>query len=207
MTGPHAEREEYIVAHGNQAGHALAAEVCRPDQASRPHRRHQDRRHPLGHVQLAETHAETVGEHQHLARREIAANLVAEDFGLKFVGQQHGDDVGPPGGLGGRNRLEAVLDRLLVIRRFRQFGHNHLAAAIAEVLRLGVALRAVAQNGDGLAGQQRKIGVLVGVDFRGHNGLIWIYDSWFPIVPNPNPNLNHESQSTTPAAPPAGGRR
>ena len=53
--------------------------------------------------------------------------------------------------------------------RARPLGHDHLAAAIAEVLRLGVALRAVAQHGDCFAGQQRKVGVFVVVDFRGHN--------------------------------------
>ena len=70
-------------------------------------------------------------------------------------------------GLGGRDRLEAVLDGLLVVGRAGQLGHDHVAAAVAEVLGVGVALRAVAQDGDRLVLQQREVGVFVVVDLGG----------------------------------------
>ncbi len=64
--------------------------------------------------------------------------------------------------------LKSVFYGLLVIGRARQFGHDHVAAAVAEVLCMGVALRSVAQYGHGLVVQQRDIGVFVVIDFGGH---------------------------------------
>ena len=115
-------------------------------------------------------HVEPVRADQHVARRQVVANLAPKNLALNFVGQEDGDDVGLLGGLGGRDGLEPVLDGLLVIGRARQFGHDHVAAAVAEVLGVAVPLRAVAQNGDGLVLQQRDIGVFVVVDFGGHFG-------------------------------------
>ena len=91
--------------------------------------------------------------HQDVARRKVRANLVMEHVGLPLVGQQQRDDVALPGRLGGGERPEAVLHRAVVAGRAGQFGHDHAAAAIAQVLRLGVALRAVAQDGDRLSAQ------------------------------------------------------
>ena len=99
---------------------------------------------------------------------EVIADLGAEYLALKLVGQQDRDDVGLLGGLGGRDRLKTVLHGLLVIGRAGQLGHDHLAAAVAEVLGVAMSLRAVAQDGDGLVLQQRDIGVFVVVDFCGH---------------------------------------
>ncbi len=65
-------------------------------------------------------------------------------------------------------RLETVLDGQLVIGRAGQFGHDNLAAAVAKILRMGVSLRAVAQNGHRLVLQQRNIGVFVVINFGGH---------------------------------------
>src|SRR6185437_14173957 len=45
---------------------------------------------------------------------------------------------------------------------------DHLAAAIAQVLGVGVALRDVAQDGDGFALEQRKVGVFVVINSGGH---------------------------------------
>ena len=43
-----------------------------------------------------------------------------------------------------------------------------LAAAVAQILGLGVSLRAIAENGDGLAFEDGEIGVVVVVDFGRH---------------------------------------
>ena len=113
-----------------------------------------------------------MGTDQQVAGREVVANVAAEDLALNFVGQEHGDDIGPLGRFGGRDGLETILDGLLVIGRAGQFGHDHIAAAIAEVLGVTVPLRAVAQDGDRLVLQQRDVGVFVVVDFGGHGYVL-----------------------------------
>jgi len=93
---------------------------------------------------------------QHVAGHEVIANMGSEDLALELVGQEDGDDVGLLRGLGNRDRLKTVLDGLLVVGRAGQFSHDDVAAAIAEVLRVAVPLRAVAQDGDGLVLQQER---------------------------------------------------
>ena len=61
-------------------------------------------------------------------------------------------------------RLEAVLHGQIVVGRSRPLCHDHPATAVAEVLGMGVSLRAVAQNGDRLPFQQGQIGVLIVVN-------------------------------------------
>ena len=82
-----------------------------------------------------------------------------KDRGLPLVGQQQRDQVARGSSTGGGNRLETVAFGTCVGRRARQLGDHHAAAAIAEILGLCVTLRAVAQHGDGLSLQQRKVGV------------------------------------------------
>ena len=45
---------------------------------------------------------------------------------------------------------------------------DDLAAAVLQVERVGVALGAVAEDGQGLVLEDAEVGVLVGVDFGGH---------------------------------------
>ena len=84
------------------------------------------------------------------------------------------EDVGLLGGLGGRNRRETVLDGQVAVGRARQLGHDHRAAAVAEVLGVGVSLRAVAENGNRLVLQQGKVRVFVVINLRRHNGYSWL---------------------------------
>ena len=63
----------------------------------------------LGHFELAEVDVEAVGANQEVARREVVADMGAEDLGLELVGKEDGDDIGLLHRLGGRQRLEIVL--------------------------------------------------------------------------------------------------
>ena len=94
--------------------------------------------------------------------------VVAVDVALHFVGQQDVDEVGLLGGLVGRHRLEAVAHGQVVVRAAGPLADDHVAAAVAQVLGLGVPLRAVAEDGNRLALEQRQIGVFVVVDRGGH---------------------------------------
>ena len=143
-------------------------EVLRTHEAPGPVRRHQHGRDALGQLDPAEIKIEAVRRDQHVARRQGSHESRCETLGLALVGHQQRDDVALPGRLGGGDRLEAVSHRALVARRAGQLGDDHAAAAIAKVLRLGVALRAVAQDGDRLSAQQGQVGVVVVVDFGRH---------------------------------------
>src|SRR5947208_13528606 len=90
---------------------------------------------------------------------------------LHFVREQDVDDVRRLRRLFGRYRLEAVLDRQVMIRAARALADDHIHTTIAEILCLRVSLAAVAQDGNRLAFEERKIGVVVVVDGGGHGRL------------------------------------
>src|SRR5207248_6822577 len=66
-------------------------------------------------------------------------------------------------------RLEAVLDGELAVLRVGAVGDDDFDARVAQVLRVGVALAAVAEDGDGLARQRGERAVLV---VEGLDGLV-----------------------------------
>ena len=83
------------------------------------------------------------------------------DVALVLVGREDDDDVGPRRGIGDALDLEAGL--LGLGRRLRVLleADDDLDTRVAEVLRVRVALRAVADDGDLLALDEREVGVLV----------------------------------------------
>ena len=104
----------------------------------------------------------------------LLADLGAEDVALQLVGQEDRNDVGLLRGLRDRDRRETVLDGQVAVGRARQLGHDHRAAAVAEVLGVGMALRTVAENGNRLVLQQGKVRVFVVINLRRHRWILLV---------------------------------
>src|SRR5215470_6205693 len=145
----------------DQPGHprALGEEVAHhvPGRLGRDHRDV----HVGGRHHLVEVDVEAVGEHQHLAFAEHALYRLLEHLPLGLVGQQDHHDVAgrrrvvdggdlEPVLLGPRPALGALVE-----------ADHHVLPGVLEVERVGVALAAVADDGDGLAPQQTEVCVLV----------------------------------------------
>src|SRR5690606_34833827 len=88
--------------------------------------------------------------------------------GLELVGCQHHDHIGPGAGVGDALDLESAGFDLLRGRGARAQCHDDIDAAVLEVQRVGMALRAVADDGDLLRLDDRKVGVFVVIDVDGH---------------------------------------
>ena len=113
-------------------------------------------------------HVEAVREHQRRAVLHIGVQMVAIDVALQFVGRQHHHDVGPFGGLGDLHHLELLAFRLLHAGRgFAQRHGDLFDAGIAQVQRMGMALAAIADNGDLLALDQVQVGVAIVINTHG----------------------------------------
>ena len=109
-----------------------------------------------------EMHVEAVGEHQRRAVLHVGVEMIAIDVALQFVGRQHHHHVGPFGGVGDIEHLELLALRLLRRARTRAQRHRHLLdAGVAQIERMGMALAAIADNGDLLALDQVQVGVAV----------------------------------------------
>ncbi len=80
-----------------------------------------------------------------------AGDIVGIDVMVALVGDEHHHDVAPRGGLGDGQHLEARLARLRDAGRVLAQPDDDAHAGVLEVQRVGVALRAEADDRDGLA--------------------------------------------------------
>ena len=117
-------------------------------------------------------HVEAVGEHQRRAVLHVGVQMVAIDVALQFVGRQHHHHVGPLGGLGHFHDLELLALGLLDARRgLAQRDRDVLDAAVAQIERVGMALAAIADDGDLLALDQVQVGITIVVNTHSLNPL------------------------------------
>ncbi|KAF5038975.1 hypothetical protein DSECCO2_548680 [anaerobic digester metagenome] len=131
-----------------------------------------------GHVHVGRGHdllvvdVEAVGEHEHLAGLEVGQDVFFVQRLLGLVRDQDHDDVGRGRRLGGGHGGEAVFLGQLPVGAAGTLADDHLDAGIAQVLGVGMALAAVADDGLGFVGQEGEVGVLVVIDF--HSGSFFI---------------------------------
>ena len=115
-----------------------------------------------------EVDVEPVREHQRRALLHVGGEVVAVDVGLQLVGREHHHHVGPLGGLGDLHHLELLALGLLDALRALAQRHRHvLDAGIAQVERVGMALAAIADDGDLLALDQVQVGVAIVINAHG----------------------------------------
>lgn len=122
--------------------------------------------HILGRLDLAEVDVEAVGEQQGFALGQMGPDVVFIDRRLHFVGQQNHDQIGLLGRFGGGHGREAVFFGQLVVGAAGALAHDHLDPGIPQVLGMGMALAAVADDGDGLIFQNIEIGILIIIHFH-----------------------------------------
>ena len=109
-----------------------------------------------GRGDLAEVDVEAVREHQHRARAQVGRDLVPVERRLDVVGHEHHDHVGLGGRLGHRGDGQAVgRGRRPGARVGPRADHDRVARVVV-VQGVGVALAAVADHGDRLAGERRR---------------------------------------------------
>ena len=149
-----------VLVDGDQSRHAPALGVDAADQVPGALGRDHGDVHVLRRHDLVEVDVEAVGEHEHVALFEIVADGRLVDDLLHLVGDHHHDDLGAARGRVRRQDFEAGRDGPVPGRGTRGLGHDDVDAAVAQVLRMGVALAAEADDGHGLTLQEAEIGVL-----------------------------------------------
>ena len=108
-----------------------------------------------------EANVEAVGEHQRLARLQVGLNVAVIDLRLFRVVNQNHDRIGPGGGVAHGEDLQASgFGPFFRAAALVQTNAN-VHSAVAQVQRMGMALRTVSDDGDLRGLYQRKISVLV----------------------------------------------
>ena len=113
---------------------------------------------------LAEADVEPVGEEDGVAVLQVRGHVLLVGRPLLGVGQQEHDQVGLGRGIGHGQDLQPRLLGLGLRRRALPQADPHVDARVPQVQRVGVALRAVAEDGHLAVGDDRTVGVLLVVD-------------------------------------------
>ena len=129
-------------------------------------------------LDLAVVDREAVPEEQQVAVGDPVADLLLPDRVMELVGDEHHHDVAPARGLDDARDLEPGVARRGNRARGRPQPDDDLDARVLEVQRMGVALGAVADDGDGLAVEQLEVRVVV-VD-HGRQAICWMWAAHAP---------------------------
>ena len=106
-----------------------------------------------------------MGEGQGIALHQVGLDVPLVDVGLDLVVDEHHHDVAPLGGVGHGHHLQAGSLRLGPALRALPQAHADLAAGILQVQGMGVALGAIADDGDLLAVEVVDVAVFLIVHF------------------------------------------
>ena len=137
------------------------------------------RDHP--HVQigtgnhLVVMHIETVGKGQGRALFHVGLNVVGVNAADLLIGQQHHDHIGGFHSVGHRCHFQAGFFHFVPARATRAQSHQHLDAAVVEVLRVGMPLRAIANDGHGLAFDDAQVTVFIVINLHDFS---WVIKGW-----------------------------
>ena len=110
-------------------------------------------------------HVEAVGKCQYRTLFQVGLDFVFVHDGLVFVGQQNHHHVGFFGGVGNRQHFKTGRFGFFPRAALTQ-ADDDVYAGVFQVGGVGVALRAVADDGDGFAFDQGEVGVFVVINLH-----------------------------------------
>src|SRR3954463_6699990 len=155
-----------VAVHGDQHRHAAAAGVGGAHGVPGRLRRHHPDVEVLPRLDQAVMDVEAGGEGQRGALLGVGLDVVAIDLRVVLVGQEDHDDVGALNRLVDLGDLDPALLGLVPRSAVLARPDGYLEAGILQVLGMRVPLGAVTHDGDLLALDERKVGVLVVIDLH-----------------------------------------
>ena len=140
-----------VLMHGNQRGNAATLGIRATHRMAGGLRGDHHDIDIVARHDLAIVNVEAVGKRERRARLDVVVHAFAIDLGDVLVGQKHHDEIGRLDGLFNRRDLQAGVDRLLPGSAARAQADDDLDAGLMQVKRMGMTLRAIADDGNGLA--------------------------------------------------------
>ena len=138
-----------VVVDGDKTGNAAAFCELAPHRVAGPFGSHHDNVDALLRSDQVEMNVQAVGKSDGRSFPNVVVDVVPVRLRLKFIGHGKHDEVAPCGGLGDAHDLQSFGFRFLGGRRAGAQGHDDAASArIAQVQRVGMALRPISQNRD-----------------------------------------------------------
>src|SRR5689334_2287811 len=114
-----------------------------------------------GRIDCAVTNVEAVGEHEHLAGGEMRLDVLFVERRLLCIRCQNHDNIGPCSSFGWSGDGKSVSLGAGAGGALRRQSDADTHAVVAQILRVSMPLRAVTDNRDLLALDQRKVCIFV----------------------------------------------
>ena len=163
-----------ILRHGDQARHAAAALIFATHGMAWAFRRDHEHVDVGARLDQVEMDVQAMRERQRGAGAHVGSQMLAVQVALAFIGGQHHHHIGPFGGGGRVHDFNASALGLGNGGRARAQRHGQLFhAAVLQVQRMGVALAAIADNGDFFALDEVNVGILV---------IVNAHDTGIPVL-------------------------
>jgi hypothetical protein len=164
-----------VLMDGDECGHPGVLGVGAADEVARTLGRHHEHVDAFRSGDGTEVDVEPVGEHEGIAGVEVGGDLLVVDVSHVLVGHQHHHHVRPPGGLRRRHHRETCRFGFRPARRPFAQTYGDIDTRVLEVVGMGMALGAVADDGDALAFDDRRIGLVVVVDGCWHRSHSFLF--------------------------------
>src|SRR5712692_153434 len=161
-----------VLMHGDQRWNTAAFRIYAAQQVTWTFGRNHHYINVFRRDDRLKMNAEAMGDPENLAGMEKWLDCRLVHLGLGLVWREDLDPVGELRGFGGRDDRHPVSLRLLRARPLGIEPHNHLVAAIAQVLGLGMALASVTEDGDGFALEGGGAGIMR-IENGGHGCLLY----------------------------------
>ena len=155
-----------VLVDGDEAGGAAADLVLAADGVARSLRGDHGDIDILRRNDLAKMDVEAMREHEHVAGLKVRGDVFLVKARLKLVVDQDHDDIGLLCGFGGGVDREALLFGALPGLTALVKADDDVKAGLLEVQRVGMALAAVADDGDFLSLKIGKVAVFLIIDLR-----------------------------------------
>ena len=164
-----------VLVDGDQRGNTLAVDELTTHQVPRAFRRHHRDGDVARRLDQIEVDVEPVPEEQRIAILQVGFDLVLEDVGLRGVGRQQHDHVGPLGHLGRRVDGQALLLDLCPRLRALFQPDPHLDSGVTQAQRVRVPLTAVADHTDLAALNDRQVRIVVVKHLQSHLNVSFFF--------------------------------
>ena len=151
----------YILVYRDQAGHTLALYILAAHGVAGAFGRYHDNVYILRRLDQVKVDVEAVGKHQYVALFQVGGNLGRVNIRRQLIRHQHHNKIARLGCLVDLHDLQAGLFRLFPAGRALAKAYHYVYPGLLQVLRMRMALAAIADDGNGLAVQQPQVAIVV----------------------------------------------
>ncbi len=155
-----------ILMHGDQTRHATTFDIFATYEVPRTFGGNHDDINIFGRDNLFKVNTEAVGCAEGFAGFEVRPDITGVDFGLQFIRQRGNNQISGFDCFRNGHWIKTMLNGQFTIGGVAAIGHDNLHTAVAQVLGMGMALRAIPQYRHSFSGQSGNGSFILIINFQ-----------------------------------------